>query len=274
MLVQAFRSHWLRWLILSAGIISLVAGCATSPLGRKQLMLFSNSDMEQMGISAYQEMKQKQPLSTAPEVNQYVNCVANSITSTLNSDLQWEVNVFKDDTANAFALPGAKIGVNTGLLTIAQTPDQLASVIGHEVGHVLAHHGNERMSIQAAQNTGLTLANVLAASSDSQLGQMSLGLLGLGAQFGVTLPFSRKHESEADLIGLNLMAKAGFDPRQSVVLWENMASASNGQQPPEFMSTHPANATRIRDLQAHMNEAMNLYQQAQAAGIKPECKRS
>jgi predicted Zn-dependent protease len=179
------------------------------------------------------------------------------------------VTVFEDESANAFALPGGKIGVHTGLLEVAKTPDQLAAVIGHEIGHVMAEHSNERVSTAFAANAGVQLAAALSGT-DGPKQQMLMGLLGLGAQFGVLLPFSRTQESESDEIGLTLMARAGFDPRAAINLWENMAQAG-GAQPPEFLSTHPSHGTRIEDLRAQMDEAVKIYQQARAQGRRPNC---
>lgn len=183
---------------------------------------------------------------------------------------QWEVKVFADDAPNAFALPGGKIGVHTGMLKVAENQHQLASVIGHEVGHVWAKHSNERVSQGFLTQTGMQLAAVAAGDMTSEKQQL-LGLLGVGAQVGVILPFSRKHESEADEIGLELMARAGFDPRQSVELWKNMQKAGSGSTP-EFLSTHPGVDTRIRDLNSRMDRAIKIYQQAQASGKRPNCR--
>ncbi|MCU5787942.1 M48 family metallopeptidase [Alloalcanivorax marinus] len=259
----------MKRLALPAAALLLLVACATSPLGRQQFLLMPASEMDQMGATAYAEMKQQQPIETGTAEVRYVQCVANAITSVLDSDQQWEVTVFKDDTANAFALPGGKIGVHTGLLKVAKNQDQLAAVIGHEVGHVLAQHSNERVSIQFATQTGAQLVAALAGG-DSAEQQTLMGLLGVGAQYGVQLPFSRKHESEADVIGLQLMAEAGFNPEQSVNLWQNMAAASGGS-PPEFLSTHPSNQSRIEGLRARLPEVRPIYQQARAAGRTPNC---
>lgn len=252
--------------------VLLLAACTTSPLGRKQLLLLPESQVSQMGAAAFAQMKQEQPTESASAESAYVSCVANAITSVLGSG-KWDVALFKSDQVNAFALPGGKIGVYTGLLKVAHTPGQLSAVLGHEVGHVLAHHGNERMSLQYASSTGMQLLSALSASMsevDPQQKQLLFSLLGMGVQYGVTLPFSRTQESEADVIGLQLMASAGFDPRESIALWRNM-SAAGGAKPPEFMSTHPSDTHRINNLQAHLPEALRLYQQAQAKGIRPTC---
>lgn len=256
--------------ILTVLVLALVVACSTSPLGRRQLLLLPEDQVSQMGVTAWSEMKGKQKVVTGPRA-EYVQCVTDAITSVLDKPGEWEVSVFADDAANAFALPGGKIGVHTGLLDVAETPSQLAAVIGHEVGHVLARHSNERMSIHFATATGLQLAQILSGEQTREKQQL-FGLLGIGSQVGIALPFSRKHESEADLIGLELMARAGFDPRDSVALWQNMARASGGKGGIEFLSTHPANKTRIDGLQANMDEAMKIWQQAQAAGRNPDCR--
>ncbi len=153
------------------------------------------------------------------------------------------------------------------MMQLVDNQDQLAAVLGHEVGHVLARHSNERASQETLVQQGMGLIQ------QTELGQnaLTIGLLGLGAQYGVLMPYSRTHESEADEIGVDLMAKAGFDPQQSVQLWKKMEQASQGNQPIEFMSTHPAHETRIQQLQAHMPKALEFYKQAQAAGKQPKC---
>jgi predicted Zn-dependent protease len=186
----------------------------------------------------------------------------------------WEVVVFREESANAFALPGGKIGVHTGLLKVAKTDGQLAAVLGHEVGHVIARHGAERVSSGMATQGGLAAidAFILGKSVSGGQRQLILGGLGLASQVGVLLLFSRSHESEADLIGLDLMSRAGFDPRQSVELWRNMAAAGGGQ-PPQWLSTHPSHETRISALQAGIPESLRKYEAAQAGGKRPSCSR-
>lgn len=182
--------------------------------------------------------------------------------------------MFASDTVNAFALPGGKIGVYTGLLSVAETPSQLAAVMGHEVAHVLARHGNERVSQQVAvgETMGLIEGWLSSGGGGGAGQQAAMALLGVGAKVGILLPFSRAHESEADAMGKTLMARAGFDPRESVTLWQNMGRAGNGGTP-EFLSTHPSHDTRIRDLQEGMDAAVALYEESRAAGRVPQCKR-
>ena len=247
--------------------VALASGCATSPTGRSQLVLMPDSQMEQMGLQAFTNIKGETPVESNRTTNSYVQCVGNAIIREVGGS--WEIVVFKDDSANAFALPGRKIGVNTGLLKVAENQHQLATVIGHEVAHVLAQHSNERVSQKFAVEQGLGLINAIA-SPQTGTGQTLMGLLGVGAQYGVLLPYGRIQESEADTLGLDLMAKAGFDPRESVKLWVNMGRANKGQ-PPEFLSTHPSHSTRISDLNARIPAALNLQRGAMQQGKRPAC---
>ncbi len=248
--------------------VALATGCATSPTGRSQLVLMPDSEMEQMGLQAFNSIKGKTPVEKNRTTNRYVQCVGSAITRVVGGS--WEIVVFRDDSANAFALPGGKVGVNTGLLKVAKNQDQLATVIGHEVAHVLSRHSNERVSQKFAVEQGLSLINAIA-NPQSGTGRSLMGLLGVGAQYGILLPYSRVQESEADIAGLDLMAKAGFDPRESVKLWLNMSSANRGQ-PPEFLSTHPSHRTRISDLNARIPSALSLQRRAQQQGRRPACR--
>lgn len=259
-----------RSIIIFISAAVLVA-CVTSPMGRRQLSFFPDEQLDEMGVAAYAQAKKETPSSTDSVVNGYVNCVARAVTAEVTTGPKsWEVTVFNKDDVNAFALPGGKIGVYTGLLKVANTQDQLAAVIGHEVAHVLAKHSNERVSTAYATQSGLQLVEVLAGGAGKD-NQNLMALLGLGAQVGVILPFSRTQESEADMMGLDMMAKAGFDPRASVVLWKNMAAAG-GSGGPVFISTHPASGTRIKDLENRLPKAMPLYEQARAQGKAPRCQ--
>ena len=261
-----------RWACFAAVVIAGVAGCATSPTGQTQLKLFPDSEMARMGVTAYQELKAKTPVSKNKKLTAYVTCVALAVTREVPSRYDWEVTLFEDKAVNAFALPGGKIGVYTGLLKAAVNQDQLAAVLGHEIAHVIADHGNARISAAYATQTGLQLAEALAGGGAASTQQSQLfGLLGLGAQVGILMPYGRGQESEADILGLQYMAKAGFDPRQSIALWKNMEK-QNKNQPPEFLSTHPSHATRIEDLNKTMPAALQLYDQAQAQDKRPQCK--
>lgn len=248
----------------------LLTACATSPTGRSQFIYLPDAQMSQMGLKAFDNLKTEKPLSKNKRYIRFVNCIAQAITHETGGD--WEVVVFEDDSLNAFALPGNKIGVHTGLIKLVDNQDQLAAVLGHEVAHVLARHSNERMSQKTALNQGMALVSAIS-NPTSVLGQLAISSLGIGAQYGIILPFSRTHESEADILGLDLMAKAGFDPRQSINLWQKMDQASKGKQPAEFMSTHPSHDTRITDLSAHMPAALEYYKQAQASNKRPRCTK-
>ncbi|HUR41511.1 MAG TPA: M48 family metallopeptidase [Verrucomicrobiae bacterium] len=239
----------------------LIAACSTSPLGRRQFKLVSDEQMNEMGVASFNELKTKTPETRDTRASEYVSCVARNITSVMGGG-NWEVRTFEDKSVNAFALPGGKIGVNTGLLKVATTQDQLAAVIGHEVAHVIAGHSSERVSESMAAQLGL---GVVEASTGVN-GEM----LGIATNVLLLLPHSRAHESEADLLGLDYMAKAGFDPRASITLWQNMR-ASAGQKPPELLSTHPSDATRITHLEQRLPIAMPLYEQARAGGRRPAC---
>ncbi|MGQ7242178.1 M48 family metallopeptidase [Salinicola sp. V024] len=259
-------------LIGALGVAALLSACSTSPMGRNQLAFYSDDELSQMGKQSFSQYEQELPTVGGAQAT-YVQCVAKAITAAVPDSAgisDWEVKVFKDDTANAFALPGGYIGVNTGLLDVATNQDQLAAVIGHEVGHVLAHHANERVSTQAATQSGLSVLQSVAGLQGAG-GEQVMGLLGAGAQYGVILPFSRKQESEADLVGLDLMADAGFDPSSSIQLWQNMSAESQGEQP-AWMSTHPSNAQRMEALHDRLSEAEPRYEQAKADGKRPNCK--
>jgi predicted Zn-dependent protease len=248
-------------------------GCKTSPTGRTQFIVVPDSQMNQMGADAFTQMKEKTPRETNSVIVNFVKCVATPIANQSNDETgvkNWEIQVFRDPTPNAFALPGGKIGVHTGMLPVAKTQGQLAAVLGHEVGHVIARHGNERVSQAFALEGGLAAVSS-AMNPNNPSNGLLMGALGMGAQLGVAMPHGRKQESEADVIGIDLMAKAGFDPRESVKLWQNMSKAGGGA-PPEFLSTHPSNENRIAGLNEKMSDAMKTYEKARRSGKRPSCR--
>ncbi len=272
-------TSWLKGghVALIAGILVgafVIGGCEKNPYtGRSQLLMTSVAEEMQMGSQAYDQVKNdpKMKASQDPREIEPVKRVAARIVDAakrskyaeMAKQFQWEVTVIKDDkTANAFALPGGKMAVYTGIFPMAKTEAGLAAVMGHEVVHALARHGAERMSQGQLTNVGLQVLGTAAGmgTGSQELGQLTMAALGAGAQVGVLLPFSRKHESEADYIGILLAADAGYDPRESVALWERMAQMSGGGAPAEFMSTHPSNETRIEQLKKWMPEAMSIYQ--------------
>lgn len=256
----------LKKLSLVFAISGVLTGCATSPTGRSQLIFMPDTQMNQMGLQAFEQIKKEKPVNQNSQFNQTAQCIVSQLTQGMGQN--WEVVVFEDKTLNAFALPGAKIGVHTGMMQLVDNQDQLAAVLGHEVGHVIAKHSNERASQETLVQQGMGMIQ------NTTYGQNPLIMagLGLGAQYGILMPYSRTHESEADIIGVDLMAKAGFNPQESVTLWQKMEQVSQGNQPSEFLSTHPSHTTRIQELQTHMPKALEFYKQAQAAGKKPTCR--
>jgi predicted Zn-dependent protease len=264
--------------LLGVGLlVGMMVACATSPTGRSQVLLYSDVELDQMGAASFEQQKSEVPVTGDASTSAYVECISKAIVAQLPEGQRdgWEVLVFDSPQVNAFALPGRKIGVYAGLLQVATTQDQLAAVIGHEVGHVLARHGNERVSqVTLAQMSQAAVAAAVQSSDmSSETGQLVMAGFGMGAQYGVLMPFSRSHESEADVIGLDLMARAGFDPEASVTLWQRMSAASGGEAPPEWASTHPSNESRIANLRSHMEGARALSAQARAAGRVPRCRR-
>ncbi|MER2493585.1 M48 family metallopeptidase [Catenovulum sediminis] len=253
-----------------AAVLLVSLGCAKSPTGRSQLILFDGDKMAQMGLESFETIKQEQKVSTDPKLNQYVGCVADQIIKVLPDEWRsdWEVVVFDSEQVNAFALPGRKIGVYTGILNVAENADQLAAIMGHEVGHVIASHGAERVSHNTAAQMALKLG--AAATQGTEYQQATMSVLGLGAQYGVLLPYSRTHESEADVIGLKYLMQAGFKAEESMELWKNM-NALGGERPMEILSTHPAPDTRINNLAEHIEKFR--AQGVKALYPRPNCRR-
>ncbi len=263
--------------VCAAALLAVLGltSCAESPTGRPQLMLFDQNQVNQMGVQTFEELKTKMPISKDKKSNQYVQCVAKqvlSVTPAKYQQNQWEIVVFDSDQVNAFALPGGKIGVYTGLLLVAENQHQLAAVIGHEIAHVMAGHSNERLSSNQAVQTALGVTDVALNAMNTRYKAELSSAFGLGAQVGLILPFSRVHESEADLIGLDLMAKAGFDPQESVKLWQNMAKQGSGGTP-QILSSHPVPENRIKALEKNMANANAEFQARKAKGGMPACNK-
>jgi predicted Zn-dependent protease len=266
----------LRWMIATT-LLTFVLGCATNPSGRSAFILIDDASMNQMGATAFTELKGKSTLSNDRAQQAYARCVSEKLIAEMPEQwrrLSWEVVVFDDASPNAFALPGGKVGVHTGLFQVAKTEDQLAAVIGHELAHVWSRHGAERVSQQFAAQSALAAVEAYGNSQGSQNTSTAMALIGLGAQVGVLLPFSRKHESEADFLGQDLMANAGYDPAAASALWANMRQLS-GSRSPEFMSTHPDPQRREQTLaeRARSPELQARLAAAQAAGKGPGCRR-
>ena len=232
------------------------------------MVLYSDADMARRGEETYRKMQAEIPATENVRETQYVQCVATYVIAALDPSERerdvWEVTVFDNEQANAFALPGGKIGVFNGLLNVATDQHQLAAVMAHEVGHVLANHSNERASQSTIRNVGLVAAQVLGASDTT------LQAIDIGTQYGLFLPFNRTQESEADAIGVQLMERAGVDPQQSITLWQNM-TASGGPRQPELLSTHPSPDTRMENLNRLMGPAIELRNAASAEGLNPDC---
>jgi predicted Zn-dependent protease len=243
-----------------------LASCATAPYtGRRQLILLSSGQELALGQRAAQQILHKTRLSNDPH---YVNLVENlgwRIAKVVNRpDFQWEFHVIDDaETANAFCLPGGKIFVYTGIFKYAQTEAELATVIGHEIAHVLARHGAERMSMQLLAQMGEeAAAQALQIQSPGALKTFEIAY-GLGTNIGLILPYSRTQEFEADHIGLILMAKAGYNPEAAIGFWQKMASEAKGFKPPAFLSTHPADEARINRIKTMLPEALEYYRAGQ-----------
>lgn len=252
---------------------ALLAACGSSPTGRTQLKLLPEDQVAQMGETAYAQMRKEQPVETGTPTSRYIECVARAVTAVVpvpEGGRAWDVTTFQGDQVNAFALPGGNIGVYAGLLRAARTPAQLATVIGHEIAHVQAEHANARLSTQYATEAGLSVIQALGQGTPLQSRQ-AMALLGLGAQVGVLLPFTRAQESEADVLGLRYMAQAGFEPEAALQLWRNMAQAG-GPATPAFLSTHPSDERRLQTLQDHLPQAREQYRQARARGRQPDCR--
>lgn len=245
-------------------LLGLAAACETVPItGRSQLMLLPEPEEVRMGVQAYHEILRKSKISRDPRLNDLVTRVGTRIArATGRLDYQWEFKVIEDDKqVNAFALPGGKVAVYTGILPVTKDDAGLATVMGHEVAHAIARHGGERVSQGLLVQMGLATAQAAMANRDPRTVEQVTGLLGAGAALGIILPFSRAQESEADHLGLIYMAKAGYDPRAAISFWQRMEQAARGRPgPPEFLSTHPSHGTRIREIEQWIPEAMRYYQ--------------
>ena len=264
------------WSLISVAATTVVAaGCASSLNEPAEPSWASNADIEVEAAEQFAEMKASMPLITDRDTIDYIACVANAVVNVLEppyDELQWEMAIFEVDSVNAFAMPGGKIGVMHGILKAAQNQHQLAAVIGHEIAHVTAEHSIERASRGAISGIGIQVAAVLLGGGNQGATYTAYEALNQGAQFGLMLPFSRNQESEADVIGLKYMARAGFDPRQAVPLWQNMMDEA-GSEPAEFMSTHPSSEKRIDSLISQWGDTLPLYNDALSEGRDPNCKQ-
>lgn len=247
-------------------LIGLLAGCASAPeSGRKQLLLVTPSEEAQLGIQAFNQIKREQPIIKAGQNADMVRRVGQRISGVAPlPDARWEFVLFKDDSPNAFALPGGKVGINTGILAITKNEAGMATVMGHEVAHAVARHSAERMSQGMAVQVGGLILGAALGTEASLTKDVAMQAYGLGAQYGVMLPYSRTHELEADELGLLYMARAGYDPAEAIEFWKRFAAynAKRGGKPPEFLSTHPLDARRIAQLKETMPRARLEYERA------------
>ncbi len=262
---------------LAAGMLLVLTSCSTVPItGRSQLNLIPGSSMMSMSLQQYDTFLKEHKLSTNRAQTDMVKRVgariqdaverylaANGMSGRL-ADYKWEFNLVEDKEVNAWCMPGGKVVVYTGILPVTQGEAGLAVVMGHEIAHAIAEHGNERMSQGLlAEFGGAALAEALA-SKPAATQQLWMSVYGVGAQYGAILPYNRLQESEADHLGLIFMAMAGYDPNEAVSFWQRMASQKGGQAPPQFLSTHPSDATRIDNIKRLIPEAMGYYRKGTA----------
>jgi len=254
-----------------AGML-LVKGCQQGPFGRNQVVALDPAQEAELGEQAFQEVlaEQRNNIETRGPLVDAIRAIASNLVVAARHEgflnqvklpdqpMKWDVQVIDSKEQNAFCLPGGKIVVYTGILPIAETDTGLAVVMGHEIAHALAHHGAERMAQQQLAQIGVMAAGGALGDMDPHQRMQIMQMINAGAKFGI-LKYSRAHESEADHMGLLLMAAAGYDPRESMRFWERMQQFSGGKAPPEFLSTHPSHETRISDLNGWLPEAMPLY---------------
>jgi predicted Zn-dependent protease len=255
--------------LVALGLAVVCAACARTPYtNRAQLMLVSESEASELGQRAFQEVVAKGRVVTDPAYVEPVRQVGRRIAAASGARADWQFAVLDDPKVqNAFALPGGKVGVYTGMFPVAKDTAGLAVVMAHEVGHVLARHGSERMSQHMVQQLGGTVLGAMLGSGPTA--SAVLAAYGVGTQVGVLLPFSRAQESEADRIGLTLMANAGYDPERALDFWRAMEAAERRGSPPTLLSTHPSHETRLEDIEKWLPEARVRYQATSAAPVTP-----
>lgn len=248
--------------------LSLMTACLASLAVSSVQAQFSTTrgEVERQSRLQWLKMKREMPRPGDARIQPFVECISNSLIAQLEepyASMDWEIIVFDDDSANAFAMPGGKIGVFTGIFKVADTPDALATVIGHEIAHLTEDHVAER----ARKQLGTDLLSGVLSSATYGYGSDSIRQ---GTAIFVGLPFDRRQESEADVVGLDYMAAAGYDPRSSLYLWRNMSQLGQGS-PPEFLSTHPSDDRRMADLAKRLTPALIAYNEADEAGVRPTC---
>jgi len=264
----------MRKIIVVSIVFVILIACATVPItGRRSLNIIPVSTLNSMSFQQYNDVLDSSSLSRDKQDVAMIKRVGNNIKNAVELYMQqngmsdqianynWEFNLIEDDQINAWCMPGGKVVFYTGILPLMDNEAQVAVVMGHEIGHAVAGHGNERMSQGLLTQMGGLLLNEALAEKPDETKQLWMGAYGLGAQFGVLLPFSRMHEYEADKLGLIFMAMAGYDPHEGIDFWQKMAKLKDGQAPPEFASTHPSDANRIAEIKKIMPEVMTYYKQ-------------
>jgi predicted Zn-dependent protease len=273
---QISGGRWLGGLVAAIWLLLQFQGCAEVPIThRRGLHLVPESELVTMSLQQYSDVLKKSKLSTDTRQVEMVRRTGNRIAKAAEAFLsetgqqdkiknyKWEFNLIEDDkTVNAWVMPGGKAAVYTGILPYTRNETGLAVVLGHEVGHALADHGNERMSQALLANMGGMALSVALSTQPQQTQQLFMTVYGAGANVGFLLPYSRLHESEADRIGLTLMARAGYDPREAIPFWQRMSQQEGKSSPPEFLSTHPAPGTRIADIKKYIPEALPYFEKS------------
>jgi predicted Zn-dependent protease len=273
---------------LIAALFLVIKGYQKGPFDRSQIVAMNPQQEAQLGVQAFRQVlteNQAAVVKSGPTVDA-VERIGRNLAAAAESEpvlerlklkpqqFKWEFRVLRSNQVNAFCLPGGKVVVYTGILPVAETESGLATVMGHEIGHALAHHGAERMAQQELVQLGQQAVAQSIGDMDPEQQRQIMGVLGAGSQYGVLLPFSRKHESEADHIGLLLMAGAGYDPREAVEFWKRMDEKGGGGRRPEFSSTHPSHEHRSADLKGWLKEAIPLYERSkQQDGDRPLPRR-
>lgn len=262
----------IRVLMAAMLLVSLTTGCSTVPVtGRAQLNMIPGPSMMSMSLQQYDQFLKEHKLSSNKQQTEMVRRVGLRISQAVErymiangmqdqvKNYQWEFNLVEDPQVNAWCMPGGKVVVYTGLLPVAVDETGLAVVMGHEIAHAVAEHGNERMSQQLLAKAGGVALSTALSTRAAETQQLWMSVYGLGAEYGAILPYGRLHESEADHLGLVFMTMAGYDPRAAVAFWERMAAKKNGQATPEFLSTHPSDATRINTIKQLIPEVQKKY---------------
>jgi predicted Zn-dependent protease len=244
----------------------VITACSHVPLtGRRQMLLVTEAEEVQLGVTAYGDVLASSTLSRDEKAVTRVRTIGARIAeATGKTDFQWEFNLIEaDSVVNAFCLPGGKVAVYTGIMKVASTDDELATVMAHEIGHAIARHGGERMSqMLVVQLGGIALDEALKTKSQATMDLARIAY-GAGTTLAYVLPYSRKQETEADYLGLMFQAKAGYDPRAAVAFWEKMLQEYGNAEPPQFLSTHPGSAQRVEDIKKALPEALKYYQKTQ-----------